>query len=100
MLSDKGKAGELARTGFNFLDGHRLSSLYRGANPTTENFLVQILRESARGLALSHGAKRQLASFSASVTTRQTAATPQKPRLDRLAETDIVCDQKIDARES
>jgi hypothetical protein len=23
-----------------------------------------------------------------------------KPRLDRLAETDIVCDQKIDARES
>ena len=43
-----------------FLDGHRLSSLYRGDILALHNFLGQILRESARGLALSHGTKCQL----------------------------------------
>src|SRR5271155_3169925 len=47
-------------TGLDFLDGHRRSRLYRGIIPTTDNFLDQILRESARGLALSHGTKCQL----------------------------------------
>jgi len=50
-----------AFTRFITLDGHRRSRLYRGANPTADITLAQILPR-AREAGLSHRAKREFRS--------------------------------------
>jgi hypothetical protein len=47
-LGDKQKTTERASSGLDFLNDHRLPSLDQGKQTSTDNFRVQILRESAK----------------------------------------------------